>query len=77
MYQGGWVDVDSSWLQAVKYEAKSASLYVRFKDKAGNPTVTARYDGVDPATGFGLINAPSKGEYFHRSGLIKRRYVLV
>jgi hypothetical protein len=72
-----WQTVNSSWLAAVDYRAEEMALYVRFKDKRGRFTVTARYDNVDPTLGFGLLEAPSKGEYFHSSGLIRRRYTLV
>ena len=77
MYQGGWISVDSSWLSAVKYDAETSTLWIRFKDKKGNSTVTARYENVDPTRGFGLIEAESKGEYFHSSGLIRKAYTIV
>jgi hypothetical protein len=72
-----WQTVNSSWLAAVDYRAEEMALYVRFKDKRGRFTVTARYDGVSPEVGFGLLNAESPGGYFHGSGLIRRRYTLV
>lgn len=72
-----WQTVDSSWLAAVDYQPESATLLVRFKDKQGNFTVTAEYKNIPPELGFGLLNAESKGVFFHQSGLIKRPYTLV
>lgn len=65
--------VDSSWIFSVDYYSETGTLVVRFKDKkTGRITRTCQYDGVDPTRGFGLLNAPSKGVYFHASGLYKR-----
>ena len=72
-----WVTVEPSWLAAIDYQPETATLLVRFKDKQGRFTVTARYNGISPELGVGLLNAPSKGKYFHSSGLINRPYTLV
>lgn len=71
-----WHRVESSWVDAVDYQAETGTLYVRYKDKQGNPTVTCRYDNVDPSTGFGILSAPSKGKYVHRF-LFRRPYTVV
>lgn len=39
-----WHQVESSWVDAVDYRAEENALYVRYKDRQGNPTVTCRYD---------------------------------
>jgi hypothetical protein len=67
--------VDSSWIYSVDYYPEGAVLIVRFKDKkTGHITATCRYENVDPIRGFGLLNAPSKGTYFHASGLYGRQH---
>jgi hypothetical protein len=77
-YDGIWVEVSSSWLAAVKYDAGSHTLWIRFKDRrTGAYTVTCQYDNIDPDRGMGLIEASSHGEYFHSSGLIRRPYTVV
>lgn len=66
--------VESSWIFSVDYYPETATLVVRFKDKKGRITATCQYEDVDPTRGFGLLNAPSKGKYFHESGLIRKPY---
>ncbi len=68
------IQVQSSYLDAVEYDAATSVLKIRFKRKDGRITGTATYLGVDPTRAFGLLNAPSKGSYFHSSGLSKRPY---
>ncbi len=68
------IPVSSSYLDAVEYDAATAVLRIRFKNKKGRITGTATYLNVDPGRALGLLNAPSKGVYFHASGLSKRHY---
>lgn len=70
-----WLTVSSSWLDAVHYDA--GDLYVRFKDKNGAHTVTCHYENVPLETWTGLLTAPSKGEFFHASGLINHPYKVI
>lgn len=58
---GEWIDVRSSHIVAVRYDGLPQALYVRFRSDA-----VYRYDPVMPATFYGMLNALSIGEFFHR-----------
>lgn len=68
----GWIDVTSSWLVAYFYDDDSHTLFVRFKSGA-----VCQYNHVSPELWAGLQGAPSKGKYFHASGLARWPYTLV
>ena len=57
---GEWIVVESSHIVAVRYDGLPQALYVRFRDD-----VVYRYDPVMPATFYGMLNAPSIGQFFH------------
>lgn len=51
----------STALAAVAYDSDTRCLWLQFRDHA-----VYRYDDVPPAVVEGLIEAASKGSYFHR-----------
>ncbi|MCC7009587.1 MAG: KTSC domain-containing protein [Acidobacteria bacterium] len=55
------VQVVSTSIEAIGYDADSQELFVRFL--SGN---TYRYHGVPPSVAAAFLAAPSKGSYFNR-----------
>lgn len=70
-----WIPVHSSWLDAYYYDR--GTLFVRFKNKSGRGAITCMYEDVPIDLWTGLLEAPSKGTYFHQSGLINWTYTLI
>lgn len=60
MSESAWIPVQSSNLQAVRYEPSTRQLFVRFRTEGRE----YRYDGVSVSTFEELLAAPSKGGYF-------------
>ena len=54
----------SSNIHSVGYDADNSVLYIRFKDKNGNPTALWRYEGVLAGEYKAFMGAPSLGKYF-------------
>jgi lysyl-tRNA synthetase class 2 len=53
-------DVDSSAIDAIGYDLANSALLIRFMSGG-----TYRYNHVAPGTFVELLNAPSKGSYYH------------
>ena len=62
-----WISVDSSNLEAVKYDPEKEQLAIRFKGGR-----TYLYGGVPPSVFLDLLDAPSKGKYVWKH--IRDRY---
>lgn len=56
-----WMSVDSSWIDAARYDRAAAVLWIRTKEGHEYPWV----EGCDPATALAFWNASSHGEWIH------------
>ena len=72
MIPGEWISLVSSNLDAMKYDAGSSVLHVRFKNGGAYA-----YDDVPPETAEGLHSASSHGQYLreHVIGTHKHRRI--
>lgn len=59
-----WVEVESSNIEAVKYDVMPSELYVRFKRKGEVPPSVYCYHGVPLNVFADLLAADSKGKFF-------------
>ena len=57
-----WTPLSSSWLSAMRYDAETQKLSIRFKD--GH---VATYTSVPQTIADELEGAPSPGAYFHQN----------
>ena len=57
-FNTGWVSVDSSNLEAVRYDPARETLYIRFLNGS-----RYAYYGVSPGVHQGLMGSDSKGSY--------------
>lgn len=64
--------VVSSNLASVAYDFESQAMEIRFREPSANSSGTYRYSEVPLAVYRGLMDAPSKGQFFWRS--IRDRY---
>lgn len=55
-----WTHLDSSAIDAARYDARAQQLFVRFTTGR-----VYRYDDVSPFVARALVTAPSPGEYFN------------
>lgn len=58
-----WIDVQSSNIEAIRYNAKSQSLDIRFYSSKDHSFYS--YEGVPQFVFEGFMSAESKGRYFH------------
>lgn len=56
--------VESSNIHSVAYDPESGKLFIRFKNKAGDPTTLYEYSGVPSHVYEEMLTAPSVGRYF-------------
>lgn len=59
--------VESSNLEGVGYDEEEELLYIAFRPKRNTPRTLYRYFNVPAQTFSDLLNAESKGKYFHRN----------
>jgi len=67
---GVWVNVKSSWVQGIMYNAEEKELNVEFKSG-----IVCQYPNIQSATARGMFNASSLGKYVHRH-LYDKPYVI-
>jgi hypothetical protein len=64
-----WTSVESSNVDAVKYDAVASELHVRFKHGG-----TYVYEDVEPEDAEGLMHASSPGQYLHANIIGSHNY---
>lgn len=58
------IEVESSQIHAIGYDAENQRLGIRFKNCRGEPTSFYQYENVSQADFDAFRNAESKGKYF-------------
>jgi hypothetical protein len=64
-----WLAVDSSWIDAARYDRASQTLWVRTRQGREYPWA----EGVSPEKALSFWDAPSHGEWIHRHFPPRRR----
>jgi hypothetical protein len=70
---GQWVEVVSSNVAAVQYDAGGENLFIRYQGKNGKPDSEYQYLGVSPESAEDLCRSYSKGQWIDRN--LKKRGV--